>query len=144
MDVAYRYPKAPGAPGVTFKPEEMQPLTELAVKSNFSEVPRAARAMRSSTIRGFAFSGGPDIARVELSEDGGETWREATLSAEHDPYAWRLWSYDWTPKSPGKATLWARAEDSRGVRQPREAVWNQSGYLYNGWQSVDVDVQAAP
>jgi Mo-co oxidoreductase dimerisation domain len=92
------------------------------------------------TIRGFAFSGAPDIAKVEISEDDGASWHEAELDKRHDPYAWRLWSFKWTPKSKGKATLIARATDSRGVVQPKEAVWNQSGYLYNGWHSVDVEV----
>ena len=31
---AYRFPNEPGAPGVAFKPDEMQPVTELFVKSN--------------------------------------------------------------------------------------------------------------
>jgi DMSO/TMAO reductase YedYZ molybdopterin-dependent catalytic subunit len=140
MDVAYRYPKKPGAPGVTFKPDEMEPVTELAVKSNFVDPPRRARTGRSSTLRGFAFSGAPDVSRVELSDDEGKTWAAAELSPEHDPFAWRLWSYRWTPRARGKATVWVRATDSRGSVQPREAVWNQSGYLYNGWHSAEIEV----
>ncbi len=142
MDVAYRYPKAPGAPGIAFKPEEMAPVTELAVKSNFTDFPRNARTGRPVTFRGFAFSGAPDISRVDVSDDDGRNWMPAQLHSEHDPYAWRLWSHRWTPRSRGKATLWVRATDSRGAVQPREAVWNQSGYLYNAWQSVDVEVNA--
>ncbi|HXI98074.1 MAG TPA: hypothetical protein VNG73_03965, partial [Gemmatimonadaceae bacterium] len=87
-------------------------------------------------------SGAPDIAKVEISDDDGATWQEATLDQRHDPYAWRLWSYRWTPVRPGAARLCARATDSRGNIQPREAVWNQSGYLHNGWQFVDVEVTA--
>ena len=140
MDVAYRYPKTPGAPGVAFKPDEMNPVTELAVKSNFVEAPRRAKAGRVAVFSGFAFSGAPDISRVEISDDDGATWKEAALSPEHDPFAWRRWSYRWTPRAAGKATLLARATDSRGSVQPREAVWNQSGYLYNGWHSAEVEV----
>jgi DMSO/TMAO reductase YedYZ molybdopterin-dependent catalytic subunit len=73
METAYRYPNKPGAPGVTFKPEEM---------------------------------------------------------------------YHWTPRAAGKARLFARATDVRGSVQPREPVWNQSGYLFNGWHSADVEVTA--
>ncbi len=140
MDVAYRYPKQPGAPGVAFKPDEMEPVTELAVKSNFVEAPRRARTGRPAVLRGFAFSGAPDVSRVELSDDDGRTWAAAELSPEHDPFAWRLWSYRWTPRARGKATVWVRATDSRGSVQPREAVWNQSGYLYNGWHSAEIEV----
>lgn len=142
MDVGYRYPIHPGEPGVAVKPEEMRPVTELFVKSTITDAPGRARAGSSVTVRGFALSGAPDIARVELTDDGGATWRPATLGREHDPYAWRLWSFRWVPKSAGKATLHARATDSRGSVQPREPVWNQSGYLWNGWHSVDVEVTA--
>lgn len=140
MDVAYRYPKAPGEPGVALPPEDMQPVTELLVKSSITDGPEEARVGSAVTIRGFAFSGAPDVARVEVSDDGGATWREARLETAHDPYAWRLWSYRWTPRAPGKAALLARATDARGSVQPREAVWNQSGYLHNGWHAVEVEV----
>jgi sulfite oxidase len=142
MDVAYRYPRQPGEPGVAFKPEEMTPVTDLFVKSNITEAPASARVGATFTIRGFAFSGAPDIAKVEVSDDGGETWRPAALDSQHDPYAWRLWSFRCEPKSEVKISLVARATDSRGSVQPREAVWNQSGYLYNGWHSVEIPVTA--
>ena len=114
MDTAYRWPDTPGEPGVAFKPEEMHPVTELAVKSNITTAPKSARAGEPQTIRGFAFSGAPDIAKVEVSDDDGATWSEAKLDARHDPFAWRLWSYRWTPRAKGKSDP-ARSRD----RQPR-------------------------
>jgi hypothetical protein len=36
----------------------------------------------------------------------------------------------------------ARATDSRGRVQPREAAWNPSGYLHNGWHAVTIPVAA--
>jgi DMSO/TMAO reductase YedYZ molybdopterin-dependent catalytic subunit len=140
METAYRYPLAPGAPGVAFKPEEMAPVTELFVKSNITTFPAKAKAGRAYEIRGFAFSGAPDIAKVEISDDDGATWQEASLDRRHDPYAWRLWRYRWTPSRAGAMRLCARATDSRGNVQPREATWNQSGYLHNSWHFVDVEV----
>jgi len=146
MDTAYRWPNAPGAPGVAFKPEEMHPVTELFVKSNITTAPKHAKSGVAQTIRGFAFSSAPDVAKVEISDDidaaGGATWSEATLDPRHDPYAWRLWSFAWTPRATGTATLIARATDSRGAVQPKDAQWNQSGYLYNSWHSVNVEVTA--
>jgi sulfite oxidase len=142
MDVAYRFPKKPGEPGVAFKPEEMEPVTELFVKSNFTEFPASARVGTAVTVRGFAFSGAPDVAKVEISDDGGSRWREAELGREHDPHAWRLWSFRYTPRSAGTATLWARATDSLGRVQPKDPVWNQSGYLYNAWHSAAIEVRA--
>lgn len=140
METAYRYPLAPGAPGVAFKPEEMAPVTELFVKSNITTAPKKARAGRAYQVGGVAFSGAPDIARVEISDDEGATWQEATLDPRHDPYAWRLWSHRWTPSRAGASRLCARATDLRGNVQPREATWNQSGYLHNAWHFVDVEV----
>jgi DMSO/TMAO reductase YedYZ molybdopterin-dependent catalytic subunit len=142
MDVGYRYPKTPGEPGVAFKPEEMTPVTELFVKSNITEAPAGARVGTAATIRGFAFSGAPDVTKVEVSDDGGATWSPAALGKDHDPHAWRLWSFAYTPRKAGKTTLHARATDSRGSVQPRDAVWNQSGYLYNAWPSVEIEVSA--
>ena len=59
----------------------------------------------------------------------------------HAPHAWRLWSYRWKPPRPGIHQLTVRATDSRGATQPRETVWNQSGYLYNAWHSANVEVR---
>jgi len=50
METAYRYPLAPGAPGVAFKPEEMAPVTELFVKSNITTFPAKAKAGGPSGI----------------------------------------------------------------------------------------------
>jgi DMSO/TMAO reductase YedYZ molybdopterin-dependent catalytic subunit len=142
MDVAYRFPNKPGEPGAAFKPEEMHPVTELFVKSNISDYPKKAKVGQQVTLRGFAFSGAPEVVKVEISADGGSSWKEASLGPEHDRYAWRLWSFPWKPVARGKATLWARATDSGGSVQPKEAVWNQSGYLHNAWHRVEIDVTA--
>jgi hypothetical protein len=142
MDTAYRYPSQPGKPGQVFKPEEMHPLTEMFVKSTIASAPARARAGAPVTIRGFAFSGAPDIARVEVTDNEGATWRPADLDPQHDPYAWRLWSFTWTPASAGTRQLVVRATDSRGVVQPKEPAWNQSGYLHNGWHAVRIEVTA--
>jgi DMSO/TMAO reductase YedYZ molybdopterin-dependent catalytic subunit len=142
METAYRYPIAPGAPGVAMKPEEMRVLTEMTVKSNITTAPARARVGNAAKIAGFAFSGAPDVEKVELSDDDGATWHDATLDPRHAPYAWRRWSYAWTPSKPGRARIVARATDVRGAAQPRESVWNQSGYVYNAWHGVDVEVTA--
>jgi len=141
MDTAYRYPLSPGAPGVAFKPEEMRPLTDLAVKSNITTAPKKVKPGSTHEIRGFAFSGAPDVAKVEVSDDDGNTWHEAQLDARHDsPYSWRLWSHRWTAPQKGRATLVSRATDIRGNVQPRQSVWNQSGYVYNGWHALEIEV----
>ena len=128
METAYRY--------------EGKPLKELLVKSNITTAPRRARAGKAQTVHGFAFSGVPDIEKVEISDDDGATWSAATLDPRHAPHAWRRWSYRWTPSKAGAARLVVRATDSRDATQPRDAVWNASGYVYNGWHSVTIEVTA--
>jgi sulfite oxidase len=140
MDTGYRWPNQPGQPGVAFKPEEMHPLTEIAVKSNITTAPKTLRMGQTAEIRGFAFSGAADITKVEISDDGMNTFRPATLDLRHAPHAWRLWSYRWKPARAGVNQLTVRATDSRSVTQPRDTVWNQSGYLYNGWHFANVEV----
>jgi DMSO/TMAO reductase YedYZ molybdopterin-dependent catalytic subunit len=140
MEEEYRYPVHPGPPGESIPPSEMRPITELSVESTITTAPARARVGVSETIRGFAFSGAPDVAKVEISADGGSSWSAAELDPQHDPYAWRLWSFGWTPERRGRIRLGARATDSRGRMQPREAVWNPGGFLHNGWHAVEIDV----
>jgi sulfite oxidase len=142
MDVSYRFPKKPGAPGVVFTPEEMAPVTELPVKSSITTYPERTKAGAPAAVAGFAFSGAGEIAKVEISVDDGATWKAAALGQDHDRFAWRLWSHTFTPHAPGKVRLLARATDSRGGVQPREAVWNQNGYFHSGWQAVEIEVDA--
>ncbi|MEP7132670.1 MAG: sulfite oxidase, partial [Acidobacteriota bacterium] len=141
METAYRYPKELGAPGVVISAPEMRPVTELFVKSNVTEAPARARVGANVLVRGFAFSGAPDIARVDVTDDDGQTWQPAELDPQHDPWAWRLWSYRWSPSAAGRRTLRVRATDSRGAVQPKEAPWNPSGYLHNGWHSASIEVE---
>jgi len=142
MDVAYRFPNKPGEPGVAFKPEEMSPVKVLPVKSSITTFPEKTKAGAPAAITGFAFSGAGEIAKVDVSGDDGATWKAAVLGKDHDRFAWRLWSHTFTPRAPGKVRLLARATDSHGGVQPREAVWNQSGYFHNAWQAVEVEVMA--
>jgi sulfite oxidase len=139
MDTAYRWPNQPGEPGVAFKPEEMHPLTEIAVKSNITRAPKKLRLGETADLRGFAFSGAADIAKVEVSEDR-KTWQRATLDPRHAPHSWRLWSYRWKPTRIGAHELAVRATDSAGATQPNETIWNQSGYLYNAWHLANIEV----
>jgi hypothetical protein len=68
------------------------------------------------TITGAARdTGGGIVALVEVSVDGGATWSAATGTT--------AWSYDWTPATPGPATIKSRAVDDNGnVQDPPAAV----------------------
>jgi sulfite oxidase len=99
---------------------------------------KAGRTM----IAGYALPAGEPnctVAKVEVSTDGGQHWRDARLQGEARPYAWQLWTAE-VELAPGGHELIARASDSRGHTMPKQGEWNLKGYLYNGWHQVTVEV----
>ena len=100
-------------------------------------------ALGPMVIRGFAWAGENAIERVEVSTDGGARWQNAQLSAQKLPFAWRLFTLNWTPTEPGYYTIMSRATDTAGRVQPIVPAWNPSGYLWNGIDRVGVTVEKA-
>ncbi len=90
-------------------------------------------------IVGFAWSGFGAVRAVEVSVDGGETWREAELEPT-DRLGWTRFRHTWTV-APGSHRIAARATDERGLRQPWRPPWNAKGYQFNGIQVVSVMVR---
>ena len=95
-------------------------------------------------LEGRAWSGWGAIERVEVSEDGGETWADAQLGDAPGPHAWRAWSYRWEPAGTGDYELACRATDSAGNVQPLQPAWNLGGYANNAVQRLAVTVSPAP
>ncbi len=92
------------------------------------------------TIEGRAWSGGAPIASVDVSTDGGETWREARLEpTDAGRWAWHRWTAEWNA-TPGRHVLCCRARDEAGGGQPLTAEWNLGGYANNEVQRVIVTV----
>ena len=63
-------------------------------------------ALQSKTITGTATDVGGHVALVEVSLDGGTTWRPAQSTS-----GWADWSYTWRPTTEGAHTIQARAID---------------------------------
>ncbi|WP_018291513.1 molybdopterin-dependent oxidoreductase [Verrucomicrobium sp. 3C] len=82
-------------------------------------------------IKGIAFSGSGGIRQVEISTDGGRSWRLARLDPDLGPYSFRGWRLAWTPRQPGEVELRCRATDGKGNVQPTEPIWNPGGYAWN-------------
>jgi len=141
MNPGYRFPNQPGKPGEAVKPEDMHPLTALNVKSVIA-APGDGATVRAGklTVQGAAWAGEAEIAKVEISTDGGNSWSAARLGHDQARYAWRLWSYDWKPERSGDYTISSRATDTQGRVQLATPVWNPSGYLYNAVDQVKVHV----
>ncbi len=144
MNPAYRYPKSPVAPGTAAKPEDLDVLEGMAVKSFFARPADQAKARVGAaiTLTGPAWAGENKIVRVEVSVDGGATWRLAQLSRQDFQFSWRIWTTEWKPAKPGYYTLCCRASDSAGRVQPIEPAWNPSGYLWNAVDRIGVMVEA--
>jgi len=140
MSPGYRLPNQPVKPGDAVKPEDTHPVTALSVKSVIAGPTEGASVKTGRvSVHGAAWAGEADIAKVDISTDGGTSWNPATLGHERAHYAWRMWSYDWKAKG-GDYTILSRATDSQGRTQPAAAEWNPSGYLYNAYDQVKVHV----
>jgi DMSO/TMAO reductase YedYZ molybdopterin-dependent catalytic subunit len=91
-------------------------------------------------LRGRAWSGEAEIAGVDVSTDGGETWNDAVLADDSlGRWAWRSWSFTWDA-GPGDFELCCRARDAAGNTQPLDPPWNVGGYMNNAVQRVAVSV----
>lgn len=77
------------------------------------------RAGEATVIAGIAYAGSRGVSRVEISLDGGKTWRDTQLGRKYSTFTWRRWAYPWTPEK-GFYQLRVRAYDDRGVLQPED------------------------
>jgi DMSO/TMAO reductase YedYZ molybdopterin-dependent catalytic subunit len=68
-------------------------------------------------VRGIAYAGDHGIRSVEVSTDGGVTWRTAELSPPRSPHSWVIWKYKWSTSGPGVYRLIVRATDQSGRLQ---------------------------
>ena len=68
-------------------------------------------------IRGFAWSAGGVIRRVEVSTDGGRTWKDAQLQEPVLPKAFTRFCFPWNWDGED-AVIQSRATDERGDKQP--------------------------
>ena len=106
--------------------------------------PRGVRKLQvgtSTTVNGIAFAGDRGISKVELSTDGGRSWRETGFDYRGKRLTWSLWSVEWTPERAGKVELVVRATDGEGTPQEeKEGSINPDGAT--GYHMVEVRVDA--
>ena len=117
-------------------------INELPVNSAICE-PAAHARMTPGVhhLRGWAAASGREVSRVDVSADGGRTWRQAHLDSARSPWGWVLWSAD-LALDVGEHELVVRAWDSAGQTQPAspDDTWNVKGYLSAAWHRVPVSV----
>ena len=142
MDKAYRIPDNPEA---NEEPQHLSaatvPINQMSVHSIFvsPEPGEQLHAGQRYQLAGVANDGTSGIRRVEVSNDGGQTWSDATLGPDLGKYSWRLWQAEWTPPAKGTYRLMVRATNNAGETQ-RTAQWNRSGYQRDVIEHLDVVV----
>jgi DMSO/TMAO reductase YedYZ molybdopterin-dependent catalytic subunit len=144
MKTAYRVPKGMfGASGFESQDtEQNSPITAIKVNSLVVDPAPGAVLERGKRIEvlGIAWDGGSGIRGVEVSLDGGKTWRDAKLQRDLGRYSWRQWRYAIKPEQAGAMTLLARANARDGSTQTDSLVHNPAGYHHNVVQKVDYHV----
>jgi len=144
MKTAYRVPTG-AFPGVRFTSQETAettPVTELMVNSLITSPVSGARLRRSAhaELAGKAWDAGAGIEGVEVSVDGGRSWRDATLQRDLGRFAWRDFRFVLDTSSAGRLDVAVRARSRNGAKQPDKLTPNPSGYHDNIVQTVSLEV----
>jgi DMSO/TMAO reductase YedYZ molybdopterin-dependent catalytic subunit len=140
---SYRVPTVPIVPGSNADGKtNFADLTSMPVRSIISAPANGTRlpaATREVDLRGAAWAGDHEVAKVEVSFDAGQRWHAMTLAKPKNRYDWVRWTGKVTLPSEGYFELWTRATDSRGVAQPHVATnWNPQGYGSNPLHRVAI------
>lgn len=117
-------------------------MWEMNVKSWVTSPVTSAAAGRVQ-IQGVAFGGAHAVKSVEVSIDGGRSWRKARfVGPDLGQFAWRPFVLEAELK-PGTYTIASRATNTKGSTQPEEFPENERGYGHNGWRRHAVEVTVA-
>lgn len=119
-----------------------RPLMGLHVKSVIARPSANGQVPRGATteITGAAWSDGI-VTRVEVSTDGGTTWKDAEFVDPESAITWRRWRYRWqVPANGSEATLMSRATDAKGRTQPMTRNVDFGTYVINHVVAVPVKI----
>ena len=140
---AYRVPCEPVAPGEKVKDEDMCIIESMPVKSLIT-YPKSGAIIKdgkSLKIRGHAWAGELEVAKMEYSIDFGSTWNVCPIEKPSNRLAWQHFSATVNFPKKGYYEVWARATDTQGIAQPMLLPgWNPKGYLNNACHRIAVKV----
>ena len=142
---AYRIPtgKFPVAQHFQTQVTEInEPITEMVVNSLIAAPAEGHKlhAGQSVEVQGVAWDGGYGIRRVEVTSDGGESWREAHLGKDYGRFAFRPWSFRFAAAKPGRYKILAKASNVIGQTQAETLIFNPAGYHNNVMRPLTVTV----
>jgi len=144
MTTGYRIPTGafPGARFMSQETRETTPITENLINSLVTSHESGGRLPRgkSATLEGWAWDGGSGIAAVEISVDGGQTWKPGSLGQDYGRFAWRGFRVPLDTARTGPIELLVRASARNGAQQPAQLTANPSGYHHNAIQKLALEV----
>ncbi len=145
MNPAYRIPLGKFALVDRFMSQETAvntPITEMVVNSLITNL-REGQTIRAGAgfeIKGIAWDAGYGIRLVEVSVDGGKSWRPAELEKDYGRFSFRQWRYVVTPEQKGGLQVMAKATNRQGSTQAFELIFNPAGYHNNVVQKISLQV----
>jgi DMSO/TMAO reductase YedYZ molybdopterin-dependent catalytic subunit len=97
----------------------------------------------SYEMSGIAFAGEHSINLVEVSTDGGKTWKEAMIKPALSRFAWTLWNYNWKVPDQRDYEIMVRARDKSGRTQKEGTVVSRRVFPNgaDGYHKVNVSAQ---
>jgi len=135
---AYLIPDTPGAnitPGQTGV--KMVPINRMVPRSFVTNLKDGAalKAAAAALVRGIAFGGSTGVKAVDISFDGGTSWRPTTLGKDEGKYSFRQWQTEITPPA-GPVSVMVRCTNSDGLAQHKTMNWNPSGFMHNAIETL--------
>ncbi|OCH87284.1 hypothetical protein OBBRIDRAFT_827798 [Obba rivulosa] len=117
-------------------------------------LPSGQRAFEQAyTLEGFAYDGaGSCVQRIELTLDGGKTWKyclkkflDAPLRHGTKHWAWVFWFCEVTiGELVNCEEIALRAWDTKNNTQPEHIIWNYMGMMNNAWYRVRSMLETHP
>jgi DMSO/TMAO reductase YedYZ molybdopterin-dependent catalytic subunit len=104
------------------------------------DVPKAGQKVPIGPVvfGGVAWAQNRGVRAVEVLIDDG-VWQPALQGTSYSNQTWRLWSFPWQAKSPGKHTIAVRATDNTGAVQTKDKAFPVPDGA-TGWHTVDFTV----
>ncbi|NOQ17273.1 MAG: molybdopterin-dependent oxidoreductase [Methyloprofundus sp.] len=143
MNKGYRIPDndcmcvAPGTVAA-----KTRPISTLPVRSFITSVTAGGHLPvgRKVELQGIAFDSGAGLKAVDVSIDGGRTWRAASLERSLGRFSFRAWKLAVSFTAKGAVLLMVRASNNSGEVQALKADWNPGGYRRHAIESTPITI----